>query len=66
MSTLLPNASTFSPWIEEIVDHESDERRSELDRYNKALLLQNLKEAIDLPDYEADISHLRRTTRQAV
>jgi hypothetical protein len=39
--------------------HES-EGRSEFDRYNKGVFLQNLKEAIDLLDYGLDLSHLRR------
>jgi hypothetical protein len=39
--------------------HESEDR-SELDRHNKGVFLQNQREAIERQDYGLDLSHLRR------
>lgn len=58
VGTLLSNVPVHEPWIEEITGHESEQRRSELRRYNKGILLQNLKQSIDQLDYGLDLSHL--------
>jgi len=64
VATLLENVPVHEPWIEEITGHESTQRRSELKRYNKGILLTNLKQAIDQLDYGLDLSHLRKKEPQ--
>jgi hypothetical protein len=65
MSGIHEARAAHEPWIEEITGHESQQRRSELSRYKKGILLQNLKQTIDLLDYGADFSHLRRKEQPA-
>jgi len=44
--------------VQEITGHEGSERKSEIDRYSKAKLLQELSDTLNLLDYRFDISHL--------
>lgn len=45
--------------VQEITGHEGAERKSEIDRYSKAKLLQELSDTLNLLDYKFDISHLK-------
>jgi hypothetical protein len=60
VETTLKNISGInSAWIDEVIGHESIIRRSEGERYTKAILLPNLKLCLDKIVINADLSHLR-------
>ena len=46
-------------WIDELIGHESKFRRSEGERYTKAILLPILKRLVNSIEICADLSHLR-------
>jgi hypothetical protein len=57
-TTLKNIAGINSAWIDEVIGHESIIRRSEGERYTKAILLPNLKLCLDKITINADLSHL--------
>ncbi len=57
-TTLKNVAGINSAWIDEVIGHESIIRRSEGERYTKAILLPNLKFCLDKITINADLSHL--------
>ncbi len=57
--TLLDNTDAKESYVDELVGHESEERRSEARRYRKEVYLQNLKSTIDLLELPIDADRLR-------
>lgn len=68
VETDLKNAgSAFSTaWIDELIGHESKFRRSEGERYTKAILLPILRRLVNSISISADLSHLRYSGRRGV
>jgi hypothetical protein len=59
VETTLKNAAGINvAWVDEVIGHESIIRRSEGERYTKAILLPNLKLCLDKITINADLSHL--------
>lgn len=56
VSTALHNAAAHEPFIEEIIGHESEERKSEIKRYTKTTIVKELKATLDHLDYGLDHS----------
>jgi integrase len=57
--TLLDNTAAKEAFVDELLGHESENRRSEAKRYRKEVYLQNLKATIDLLDLPIDTERLR-------
>jgi hypothetical protein len=60
--TLLDNTSAKKSFVDELLGHESEERRSEARRYRKEVYLQNLKVTIDLLELPINVERLRKLT----
>ncbi|WP_083875963.1 site-specific integrase [Caenispirillum salinarum] len=58
VSTLLKNTELPEGWIDEVMGHESEKRRSEGHRYTKRIWLQNLQKTVNAINLGIDLSHL--------
>jgi integrase len=62
--TLLDNTDAKESFVDELLGHESEGRRSEARRYRKEVYLQNLKATIDLLELPIDVDRLRELALQ--
>ncbi len=66
VTTLLCNSGVQDKFVEELIGHESQERRSELHRYKKGQTLQMLKDVIDRLSLPVDVEKMAGAARNKI